>query len=379
MRLMQRHGKSKFLIVVVSGLFFALLFSKVCFAQNYEQHYFLVDGPSTYRLTLSTTHSLFEYYQQKNHQLTQNNFASFVTPYALALVAEDIRSLFPNDEAFVNSVLMVVHQIPYQIVEEPAYPVETIIENRGDCDLFSFLAASLIESQDLDVVLLYYEHESHLNIGVSLQNPPRDARSTITYVDYGGTRYYMAECTGGDWQNGWRIGECPPELEGAQITVVTLEDCEEIAPGQVSSSFGTTESSAISLSASSNIVMEGNDVVISGRISISNSTETVMLYAATGGRWFPIGAVKSNSNGLYMFTWRPTLWGQYHLKASWSGNDEYAGADSQTISVYVVPKSLVFIGGGFAVLTILAVVMFLMYKATHPKEVQTFEEPPQYV
>jgi hypothetical protein len=196
-------------VSVVAGFFLVLLFSETCYAQNYEQQYFLLKDQSTYRLNLSTTHSLYEYYQQKNHQLNQDNFASFVTPYSLALVAADIRSIFPDEEDFVNAVLMIVHQIPYQVVEETKYPVETIVENQGDCDLFSYAAASLIKAQDMNVALFYYEHESHMNIGVNLQNPPTDARSTITYVEYRGTRYYMAECTGSDWRNGWRVGECP--------------------------------------------------------------------------------------------------------------------------------------------------------------------------
>jgi len=380
MRFMHRQTKSKLLVVIVAGIFLVLMLSKTCYAQNYEQRYFLLKDQSTYRLTLSITHSLHEYYQQKNHQLTQNNFASFVTPYALALVAADIRNIFLDDEDFVNAVLMLVHQIPYQIVEETMYPAETIVANRGDCDLFSYVAASLIKSQDMDVVLFYYEHESHMNIGVNLQNPPRDAQSTITYVEYGGTRYYMAECTGGDWRNGWGVGECPPELEGAQVTVVTLEDCEQIAPGQVSSSFGTMESSAISLTVSSNFVIEGSVVVISGKIFVSNPTGTVVLYAATNSNWFSIGVVESDSNGQYALSWSPTLWGQYNLKASWSGDDEYAGADSEIVSVYVVPGYLVFIGGGLVILTIVVVVMFLMYRTTHPQEIQTFEETsPQYV
>jgi hypothetical protein len=367
-------------VSVVAGFFLVLLFSETCYAQNYEQQYFLLKDQSTYRLNLSTTHSLYEYYQQKNHQLNQDNFASFVTPYSLALVAADIRSIFPDEEDFVNAVLMIVHQIPYQVVEETKYPVETIVENQGDCDLFSYAAASLIKAQDMNVALFYYEHESHMNIGVNLQNPPTDARSTITYVEYRGTRYYMAECTGSDWRNGWRVGECPPELEGAQVTVVTLENCEQIAPGQVSSSFGTMESSAISLTVSSNFVIQGSAVVLTGKVSVSNSSGAIMLYAATDGNWFSIGTVEPDSNGQYVFSWSPTLWGQYHLKASWSGNDEFAGADSGIVSVYVVPEYLVFIGGGLVILTIIVVVMFLMYRTTHPQEMQDFEETPsQYV
>lgn len=370
---MHRKKAGKLVASIMMAFFLVLMLSSVCSAQNYEQQYLLLKGESTYRLTLSITHSLYEYYQQKGHQLTQDKFASFVTPYSLALVAEDIRSIFPDEENFVNAVLMLVHQIPYQIVEEAKYPVETIVENNGDCDLFSYIAASLIKSQNLNVVLLYYEQETHMNIGVNLLNPPANARTTISYVDYMETRYYMAECTGDDWRSGWRVGECPSELEGAQVTVVTLENSEQIAPGQVSSSFGTLKSSTISLSTSSNFVIEGSTVVITGQVFASNPGGTVTLYAATNGYWFSIETVELDSSGKYVFSWSPPLLGQYYVKTSWSGDAECAGTDSRIVSVYVVPKILVFAGGGLVVATIIVAVLFLMYRTTRPQETQTLE------
>jgi hypothetical protein len=68
-----------------------------------------------------------------------------------------------------------------------------------------------------------------------------------------------------------------------------------------------------------------------------------------------------------------TLWGQYEVKASWSGNDEHAGADSNIASLYVVPKVLVFALGGLVIVGIVAVVLGLMYKTTHPADSQNSE------
>jgi len=373
-----RRLAGRLFVTIGIGAFLVLALSSPCLGQNYEREYILLRGHSTYRLTLSITPSLYEYYQGKSHQLTPRNFATFVTPYVMSPPSGDIRSISSDDEEFVNLVLMLVHQIPYQVVQEPRYPVETIVDDRGDCDLFSFIASSLIKAQDMDVVLFYYEQESHMNVGVHLPSPPRDARSTVTYVDYGGTRYYMAECTGNDWQNGWRVGECPQELEGAQVTVVTLENCEQIAPGQVSSSFGALDSSTISLVISSKLVIEGSTVTIRGQISLPNPNGTIILYAAANGNWISIGTVTPDSNGRYEFPWTTTLdsstlWGQFQVKASWSGNDEHAGADSNIATLYVVPKVLVFALGGLVVVGIIAVVLGLMYKTTHPPEIQDSE------
>jgi hypothetical protein len=313
------------------------------------------------------TPTLLEYYQQKNHQLTLDSFATFVTPYSMALVAEDVRNVFHEDEDFVNAVLMLVHQISYVVIDEGRYPAETLFENEGDCDLLSYVAASLTTAQGLDTVLFYYEHENHMNVGISLPHPPSDVRTTATYVDYGGNRYYMAECTGStdDWQSGWRVGECPPELEDAQVTIVSLENCEKVAPGQVSSSFSDVESSVMSLSVTSSYVMEGSSVAIHGQVSVSNPEGTVYLYTSAGNGWFLIGESPLDSNGRYSMSWKPIAFGRYSLKASWPGDDERAGTDSNTISVYVIPKLLVLAFGGLALVAVTIIILFLIYRTTH--------------
>jgi hypothetical protein len=276
----------------------------------------------------------------------------------------------------VNAVLMLTHQIHYEVIDEGRYPVETIFENGGDCDLLSYVAASLTKSEGLDTVLFYYEHENHMNIGVNLPNSPENARTAVTYVDYNGSRYYMAECTGGDWESGWRVGECPPELDDAQITVVTLENCEQVSPGQVSSSFGLTESSLMSITVSSGLVTEGNTLVVSGQVAVSNAEGMVTLYAAASDGWFVISKVELGSDGHYVFPWIPTTWGQYRLKASWPGDEEHAGTDSEAVSVYVIPRFLILTGGGLIVMIVVAAVLLLIYKTTHYQGSQTLEEQP---
>jgi hypothetical protein len=353
--------------IVTFTLFAFLLLPKVCFAQNIERQFLLAKDDATYRLTLSITHSLYEHYQQKDHQLTLDAFAEFVTPYSLSLVAADIRSIFPDEEEFVNAVLTFIRQIPYQPVEEGRYPVETIVDNFGDCDLFSFTAASLLTAQNMDVVLFYYEAESHMNIGVNLSTPPEDARIPVSYVSYGGVRYYVAECTGDDWQNSWRVGELPSELEGADVNVVTLENCELISPGQVSSSFGPLQSTTISLMLSSSYVVEGNPVIISGQVQANDPEGTVVLYGTTGDDWSSLGEVELDSLGRYVFSWNPTEGGLFYVKASWSGDSERAGADSEVVSIYVLPEFLVWAGGGFVVIAIISVVLFLMHRTTRPQ------------
>ena len=236
------------------------------------------------------------------------------------------------------------------------------------------MEASLLKAQSLDVALFYYESESHMNIGVNLSNPPEDARVPVSYVNFGGTRYYVAECTGDDWRNAWRVGELPSELEGADVTVITLENCESISPGQVSSSFGPLESTTISVVISSSYVIEGNPVIISGQVQANDPEGTVTLYGKTSDDWSLIGEVELDSHGRYQFSWSPPEGGLFYVKASWSGDSDHAGADSAVISIYVLPILLVWAGSGFLLVAIIAVIMFLMYRTTRSPEFQTDED-----
>jgi hypothetical protein len=323
-------------------------------------------------LNLSITLSLYEYYQEKPHISTPDRFGSFVTPYALAQVAEDIRSIFNAPEDYVNGVLMLVHQIPYQIVNESRYPVETIIENRGDCDLFSYIAASLLKAQSLDVVLFYYQQESHMNIGVSLSTPPNDARTAISYVDHEGTRYYMAECTGGNPENGWRVGECPPELQGAHVTVIELDNSEQTAPGQVYSSFDALVPSSITLSTATRFVIDGSSVTLRGQVSIPNPSGNVTLFLAIRDDWSVLDSSSISPDGTFQFSWSPIVWGQTLMRASWAGDGLYAGAESATVSVFVIPKVAILAGIGIIVLVALYAIVAMKTRNHHDTALESY-------
>lgn len=106
-----------------------------------------------------------------------------------------------------------------------------------------------------------------MNIGVSLSHEPYYARTAIDYVSHDGTRYYMAECTGGNWQEGWRVGKCPDDLKNATVQVVTIENSEQSAPGQVSSSYKALAVSTVSLDISSAFHIQGSSVTLSGQLS----------------------------------------------------------------------------------------------------------------
>lgn len=266
-----------------------------------------------------------------------NDFGKFVTPYALEPIADCLGEIYSDDEDFVNGVLMIVHQIPYEVTAPSKYPVETMVDNEGDCDLLSYIAASIIKAHGLDAVLLYYESESHMNIGVRLSQTPNDARESVFHVSDGNLMYYMAECTGGNWQTGWRVGECPDTLEQASVQTITLEDCEQTAPGQVSASYKTLVSSTLTLIASPSPLMQGGMVTASGQISPALQSKRVTLYIKINGMsWTELATATTDSDGRFSVAWIADTAGIGYVRASWSGDSEHAGADSPTQIITVL-------------------------------------------
>jgi len=347
-----------------------------CLSENYGHSYQLLDEPNgsaQYELNVVVSQSLYEYYREKSHNLNSNNdFAKFVTPYALKPIADSLWEIYTDDEGFANGVLMFVHQIPYQETLPVKYPIETMVENKGDCDLLSYVAASILKASGLDAVLLYYESEAHMNIGVHLSHTPHNARGDAYYITHNNIQYYVAECTGGNWKNGWRVGECPDDLKQASVQVITLENCEQWAPGQVSASYKTLVFSSISLVISSTYVIQGSTITLSGQLSPALQNKTVTIYIKINNSpWSVLDIVITGSNGRFTYVCNGETAGAYYIRASWSGNSDYAGADSSTQNVIVLSTFFIFLLATTTILVCVGAVMFFMSRQSR----QEVEEP----
>lgn len=362
---MKMKTKSKLALVVLIVFVTVSFLPPIVLSANYVFSYELLDRPSGsthYSLNVAVSESLLEYYVDKSHTLiSAGDFARFVTPYALKPIADSLRGIYSEDEDFANGVLMIMHQIPYEETKPPKYPVETIVANKGDCDLFSYVAASIMKAGGLDVVLFYFESEEHMNIGVSLSHEPYYARTAIDYVSHDGTRYYMAECTGGNWQEGWRVGERPDDLKNATVQVVTLENSEQSAPGQVSASYKALAVSTVSLDISSAFLIQGSSVTLSGQLSPPLQNKTITIYIkANGLPWSELGIATTDSTGRFAYVWLADLPGICYLRASWSGNEDYAAGDSSTRTVTVLPWFFIALLSMTVILVSVGTVVFLI-------------------
>jgi hypothetical protein len=349
-------------------------------AMNYTDSYQLLDQPggsTHYRLNVTVPQSLHEYYTAKSHTMSsERDFAKFVTPYALKPIADSLKQIYVNDEDFANGALMIVHQIPYEVTTPAKYPVETIVDNKGDCDLFSFIAASIIKAGGLDVVLLYYEHESHMNIGVGLPTVPQHVRGDVFSITNNNIKYYVAECTGGNWQDGWRVGECPDELKNAQAQVITLEDPEQIITGQVSASYKSLSTSSLTLTASPSYLTQGSSVTLSGQLSPNLPNENITIYIRTNNSpWTVLNTVTTDSNGQFSYAWLVGTGGICNVRTSWSGNDEHSVADSPIQTVTSLSTFFILLLTATGILVAVGTVTYLTSRANHQGSLEP--QPPE--
>lgn len=351
------------IVFVVVFLSLALLPS-YCFATTHKFTYdFYVNTGSIWNpwekhtLYVSVTQSLYEYYQGQDHSRRSNSdYPKFVTPDAVEPIAERIWSICQykahSEEQFANAVLMFVHQIPY-VVSYAKHPVETIVENSGDCDVFSLLAASVMKAKGFDIILLHWEegNPSHMNLGIYLTDQPVYSREGPWYIPYDGKEYYIAECT---WDNslgyplydGWRVGECPDEYEHSTAKIIGLENCEISSPAHVSASVDSDLSAShfttFSCSYKSPLYV-GGQIEIQGMIAPAHSGEKVVLYYKKGtSSWDVLGKTTIDYSGAFSFNASFNSAGTYYLRVSWSGDADHAGADSSllTLEVSLAPSSI---------------------------------------
>ena len=359
------------LLTITIPLILILFLTNTTLAQRSEHTFELLNQPdqsTTYQLTISTTQTLYNYYQTQNHQISNNNeLAKFVTPSPLKPVADDLWTIYNTPEDFANGVLMITHQIPYQESAPQKYPIETLQENEGDCDLFSYIAASIMTAGGLDVTLLLFEEQEHMSVGVHLPESPKNARTPASYFTYEQKPYFIAETTG-PFENGWRVGECPDLVKEATAQIIPLGQIDEItSPDQVSSSYTTPKYSSLLLSVSTEFAIGQNSIQIFGSLSPSLQEKNITLYSSTySSTLTKISTIKTDSNGHFSYTWHSPPGGIYSIRANWSGDSDYIGSDNSIPRIIIIPFGWLIMGA-----TIIAALMILLIMSLATRGIET--------
>ena len=361
-------------VTLMLSMFFYSL--SPCLAADATVTYQLVnqdDGTLSHTLNVVIPQTLIDYYEELSHRSAgADDFPKFVTPYALKPIADCLRQIYPDDEDFTNAVLTLVHQIPFQEVVKSYYPVETMLTNNGDCDLLSFIAASILKAGGLDVVLLLYTSQEHMNIAVHLAQKPTDARLTVYSVKENEVTYYIAECTSSNWKEGWRVGESPEDLKNAPANIITLETSEQIAPGQVSASFKKLDPTVLGLEVSPSFTIEGSLITLKGHVTPAVPNENVTVYwSADGSPWLVLTTIVTGSNGEFVYSWKPDATGllaTVDVRASWTGNQQYAGTTSQAANAILMSYIILAVIIAAITVVIVASIVAVGTRKRHRKE-----------
>lgn len=177
-------------------------------------------GGETYIKTIHWTHNGYSYTTQfgihedkywfyKDFPRVDYNYQDgrFATPYdqTIQTIAKDITdvSLSTQDTCktciAIDFVQSMVYEYDIDYISKPDYPkfaIETIIDEKGDCEDTSFLMASILKALNYDVVLLLYS--DHMAVGMRCDG------CSGSYYNYNGKKYYFLETTG--YADNWEIG-----------------------------------------------------------------------------------------------------------------------------------------------------------------------------
>ncbi len=310
-------------------------------ATTFEAQYSFFDQS----LFVSVPPSLYVYYNNLSHVIKNDSYyAQFITPQTVQSIADSIFNLTQDlpysEEQFANKVLDFVHQIPYNITGAK-YPVETLIENQGDCGALSLLAASIMKAGGLDVVLIKYTATdfAHMNVGVNLPHDPvyKNLFFAATNVQHGNQTYWTAEATP---KADWKVGDQPASMTNTLTEIIPIENSEQNSPGQVSCSLSPLTPSSISINFSSKPqdAQTNRSLLIYGTTEPNIPQNPITIYVNKDNR-IAFDKTITDAAGNFAFLWNFTADGTYYITASCSGNETFAGADSKPVAVLIGPPS----------------------------------------
>ncbi len=186
-------------------------------------------GGENYKITVNWQHNglpyttqfgipedLYLYYKNYPRAGYYYQDGRFATPYDLVIrtIAEDITdvSISSGNSNKFSIAVDFVESMTYQYdinfnrnSDYPKYAIETIIDERGDCEDTSFLMASILEALNIDTVLLLFS--DHMAVGVYC------TWCTGSYYEHNGRKYFFLETTGeaGSWELGRAWGKYTDE------------------------------------------------------------------------------------------------------------------------------------------------------------------------
>lgn len=228
---------SVFLIVVVTSYMF-LPSSSLLAEEYFNRHFTWSYGGKQWTWDLPIPKSLYDAYKGVTvYDRTRNGPAGYgylvtTRDSYVAQLADQLHKTASNegygtyDE--VSFILAFVQSLPYTsdsvttgYDEYPRFPVETLVDNGGDCEDTSILFATLVLILDYEIILV--NPPKHIAVGVLGTNLQG------SYYTWNGKTYYYCETTG----NNWRIGGMPSDYRQVYANLYQIDQNSQYVLGQI--------------------------------------------------------------------------------------------------------------------------------------------------
>lgn len=167
---------------------------------------------------------LYRYYQGRAHQsddMVQFVLSDFDRSCVRSLVASfreggDQAGYSDHDNmrnviSFVQSLRYATDKESKHTQEYARFPVETLVDGKGDCEDLAILAATILHEMGYKVLLVILPE--HMALAVNCGDLTEG-----TYYSYEGSKYYFLEVT----NQGWNIGQIPNDFKDCPAKLVPL-------------------------------------------------------------------------------------------------------------------------------------------------------------
>jgi hypothetical protein len=230
----------KILIVIALALFISapIVYPQQVLGQNdeyYSKSFAWDYNGEHWTWNLSIPKDLYEAYKAVPTSTRTRNgpagygFLTTTQDYYIQTLAQKLNEttneLGYNSFDQVNFVLAFVQSLPYTSDsvttghdEYPRFPIETLVDDGGDCEDTSVLFASLTLIMGYGTV--YINPPNHYAVGI-LGNDLKG-----TYWTYQNKTYYYCETTG----NGFKIGQLPDEFQGQTAYIYGIDESKQFVP-----------------------------------------------------------------------------------------------------------------------------------------------------
>lgn len=188
---------------------------------------------SRFSVTLSINRLRYKQYRQRQRELNPYLFDTYVTLTTpeVKMLAAKLRSLgqalgYPPYEQFCLTLAFVQQAIRYaedlspitnQIIEYPKYPLETLLEQCGDCEDQAILLAALLKRMGYSVALLVFP--THVALGIAGFD---HVRGTYVTDPMSGMHYLYTETTASQWLPGEIPSEFQPDLARGDYDILPI-------------------------------------------------------------------------------------------------------------------------------------------------------------